>query len=162
MSSQHPDPTDAPTEVVTAFLLRTDRGKDEIFLVRRSQRVRTYRGAWAGVSGYVEQGVTPLDQVYTELAEEASLPREAVRLLRTGEPLPVRDEALGQSWIVHPFLFAVAEPDRIQTDWEATEHRWAAPDELSSLPTVPMLAEALARVYPAVYPAPPPPTGQRG
>jgi 8-oxo-dGTP diphosphatase len=146
MTSQQ---ADAPTHVVTAFLLRQDRGHDEILLVRRSQRVRTYKGAWAGVSGYLEPGVTPLDQVYTEISEEASLPRDAVQLLRTGEPLDVRDEALGQSWVVHPFLFALADPDRIRTDWEATEHRWVTPQEVSAQPTVPMLAEALARVYPA-------------
>jgi 8-oxo-dGTP diphosphatase len=138
-----------PTHVVTAFLLRQDRGRDEILLVRRSQRVRTYRGAWAGISGYLEPGVTPLDQVYTEISEEASLPRDVVRLLRTGEPLEVRDEAQGLSWIVHPFLFALADPGRIRTDWEATEHRWVAPQEIAAQPTVPMLAEALARVYPA-------------
>jgi 8-oxo-dGTP diphosphatase len=141
--------SDAPTHVVTAFLLRWDRGQDEILLVRRSQRVRTYRGAWAGVSGYLEPGVTPLDQLYTEMSEEVSLPRDAVQLLRAGEPLAVQDDAQGQSWVVHPFLFALADPDRIRTDWEATEHRWVTPQEVSAQPTVPMLAEALARVYPA-------------
>ncbi|HEX6818483.1 MAG TPA: NUDIX domain-containing protein [Ktedonobacterales bacterium] len=137
-----------PTHVVTAFLLRADRGKAEILLVRRSERVRTYRGAWAGVSGYLEPGVTPLEQAYTELREEVALPAEAVQLLREGEPLDVRDEAQGLAWVVHPFLFALPQPDRIHTDWEASEHRWVTPDELARLPTVPMLAEALARVYP--------------
>ena len=116
-------------------------------MVRRSERVRTYRGAWAAISGYLEPGVTPLDQAYTELSEEASLPRDAVELLRVGAPLPVRDEAQGLSWVVHPFLFALAQPHRIRTDWEATEHGWASPDELAAIATVPMLAEALARVY---------------
>ncbi len=141
-------PDGEPTHVVTAFLLRRDRGKDEILLVRRSQRVRTYRGAWAGVSGYLEPGVTPLEQAYTELREEVALPADAVRLLREGEPLAVHDAAQALSWVVHPFLFALAEPERIRTDWEATEHRWAPPAELAQAPTVPMLAEALARVYP--------------
>jgi ADP-ribose pyrophosphatase YjhB (NUDIX family) len=143
------EPITEPTHVVTAFLLRRDRGRDEVLLVRRSQRVRTYRGAWAGVSGYLEPGVTPLDQAYTELAEETSLPRDAVELLRVGGPLAVRDEAQGLSWVVHPFLFTLAQPDRIRTDWEATEHRWVAPAEVAGLSAVPMLAEALARVYPA-------------
>lgn len=149
-SNEAPDSTAArePTHVVTAFLLRRDRGRDEILLVQRSQRVRTYRGAWGGVSGYVEPGVTPLEQAYTELSEEASLPREAVRLLREGQPLPVRDEVNGLSWVVHPFLFALAEPERLRTDWEAVAHRWVTPDALAALSTVPMLAEALARVYP--------------
>lgn len=150
MAGNAPETTSGqePTHVVTVFLLRRDRGEDEFLLVQRSQRVRTYRGAWGGVSGYLEPGVTPLEQAYTELAEEAGLPPDAVQLLREGQPLPVRDEANGLSWVVHPFIFALAEPERIRTDWEAVAHRWVTPDELAALSTVPMLADALARVYP--------------
>jgi 8-oxo-dGTP pyrophosphatase MutT (NUDIX family) len=153
--STQPEPWGAPggarepTHVVTCFLLRADRGHDEVLLVRRSQRVRTYRGAWGGVSGYLEPYVTPLEQAYTEIAEETSLPRDAVRLLRQGEPLAFHDATLDQSWVVHPFLFTLDTPDRVRTDWEATESRWVAPLELRALPTVPMLPEALGRVYPA-------------
>ena len=136
------------THVVTCFLLRRDRGHDEILIVRRSERVRTYRGRWAGVSGYVELGVSPQDQAYTELREETQLAPEEVSLLSAGAPLPVQDAAEGLNWLVHPFLFLVRAPDHIQTDWEARESRWVAPSEVAQLETVPGLAEALARVYP--------------
>lgn len=139
---------DQPTHVVTNFVLRRDRGQDELLLVQRSARVRTYQGAWAGISGYVEPGVTPLDQAYTELSEEAGLSRQDLRLLRVGEPLTFRDESLGQSWVVHPFLFEIAQPDSVRTDWEAVSMQWVTPDQLTHLATVPMLAEALQRVYP--------------
>ena len=137
-----------PTHVVTGFLLRDDLpGGDQILLVRRSDRVRTYRGAWAGISGYLEPGVTPLDQMYTELHEEAALERSDVRLLRTGEPLSVHDEQIGTDWVVHPFLFLLARPEAVRTDWEATDHRWVRPDEVASYQTVPRLIDALATVY---------------
>ena len=36
------------THVVTCFLVRTgSRGHDEVLILRRSGRVRTYRGRWA-------------------------------------------------------------------------------------------------------------------
>jgi len=139
-----------PTHVVTCFLLRHTAGGDEILLVRRSQRVRTYRGAWAGVSGYLEPGVTPLDQAYTEISEEVALDRAAVHLLRVGEPVSFHDDELAQSWVVHPFLFALAPDTEPRTDWEATEHRWVHPREIGQFQTVPRLAEALARVYPVL------------
>jgi 8-oxo-dGTP pyrophosphatase MutT (NUDIX family) len=142
-----------PTHVVTCFLLRREAEGDAVLLVQRSERVRTYRGAWAGVSGYLELGVTPLDQAYTELREETGLGRDDVILLRTGEPLAFHDAQIGQSWVVHPFLFAVTSPDRIRTDWEATDHRWARPAEIATYLTVPMLVEALARVYPPREPS---------
>src|SRR5512146_3021454 len=119
--------TQEPTHVVTTFLLRRDSGRDEILLVQRSQRVRTYRGAWAGISGYVEPGVTPLEQAYTELQEEAGLGREDVELLLTDEPMAFRDDMLAQSWLVHPFLFRLLHPERLRSDWEATQFNWYEP-----------------------------------
>jgi 8-oxo-dGTP pyrophosphatase MutT (NUDIX family) len=151
---------EAPTPVVTCFLLRRDRGRDEVLVVRRSERVRTYRGHWAGVSGYVEPGVTPEEQAHTEMREETGLGRGDVRLLLAGEPLPVQDTAQGNYWLVHPFLFLVTAPDRIQTDWEARESRWIEPSEVLALQTVPGLAAALALVYPPGHAAPSGPDGE--
>ncbi len=145
---QEPAQSTVPTHVVTCFVLRRDRGHDELLLVRRSERVRTYRGLWAGVSGYIEPGMTALEQAYVELHEEAGLVEADLTLLRTGVPLPVNDTATGLAWVVHPFLFVVALPERIQTDWEARAVQWVAPDTLAGMETVPGLVESLAHVYP--------------
>ena len=134
-------------KVVTCFLLRRSGGGDEILLLRRSQRVSTYRGRWAGVSGYIEE-TDPLAQAYRELEEETGLARENVRLLRTGDPLEVVDAEADRRWIVHPFLFEVREPARIRTDWEHTETRWIRPKDIFRYETVPQLAETLMQVYP--------------
>ncbi len=140
-------------DVVTCFLLRrlpgqsnAGPGADEILLTRRSQRVGTYRGRWAGVSGFVE--APPEEQAYTEIWEETHLSRQEVHLLRQGEPLTFVDSDLQREWTVHPFLFLVPDPSKIQMDWESVESRWVAPDTLAQYETVPMLREALARVYP--------------
>jgi ADP-ribose pyrophosphatase YjhB (NUDIX family) len=136
------------THVVTCFLLRREDGVDHVLLVRRSDRVGTYRGVWAGVSGFVEPGVSPLEQAYTELREEASLAPDDLQLLRTGAPLDVSDAAIGRAWVVHPFLFLLRVPERVRTDWEAADAQWVAPAAVATLDTVPRLAEALAAVYP--------------
>ncbi len=133
--------------VVTCFLLRRERGVDELLLLRRSERVGTYRGRWAGVSGHVEEGVAPLDQAYREMGEEVGLGRDGVRLLAEGEPLIVVDESIETRWTVHPFLFEMVQPDDVRLDWEHTESRWVRPEEVLALETVPGLTEALARVY---------------
>lgn len=136
----------SPTDVVTCFLVRRDRGGIEVFVVRRSERVRTYRGHWGAISGYVEAGINPLDQAYTEMREETRLTRDEFRLVRRGAPLPVRDADHDLSWTVHPFLFETDVPDHVRTDWEAAEARWVDPAELLTLPTVPALAAAYALV----------------
>lgn len=141
-----------PTHVVSCFLLRRDQEGDRVLLARRSDRVRTYRGAWGAISGYVEPGVSPLEQAYQEIREETGLSQSDVSLLRAGEPLSFRDESIAQDWVVHPFLFLALRPDVAQHDWEAREFDWVAPESLSGLPTVPMLYEALTRVYPPTAP----------
>lgn len=133
--------------VVTCFLLRRDQDGDRILVLRRSQRVGTYRGRWAGVSGYLE-APTALQQAYREIEEEAGLSAEDVRLLAEGESLTVTDESIDTRWTVHPSLFEVLRPQRFRLDWEHAEARWVRPEELDGMETVPGLVEALARVYP--------------
>jgi len=134
-------------KVVTCFLLRRAAAGDEVLLLRRSQQVGTYRGRWAGVSGYLEEAA-PLAQAYREVEEEAGLTREEVSLLRAGEPLVVLDAEADRRWIVHPFLFEIGPDAEVRVDWEHTEARWVRPEAVFAFETVPQLADALARVYP--------------
>jgi 8-oxo-dGTP pyrophosphatase MutT (NUDIX family) len=127
-------------KVVTSFI----RHRDRILLLRRSGRVGTYRGKWAGVSGYLEES-SPLAQALKEIYEETGLDDSQVRLVSTGRPLEVLDKNLGTCWLVHPFLFETDEPEKIRLDWEHVEMQWVEPAELRELPTVPKLAEALGQ-----------------
>jgi 8-oxo-dGTP diphosphatase len=128
-------------EVVTVFLTHGSK----ILVLKRSDKVRTYRGHWAGVSGYLESE-DPLDQAHTEMAEEVGLGPEEVTLLRAGKPLEIVDRTQDRPWRVYPFLFAVHEPAKIRLDWENKEMRWILPEEIVQLQTVPGLKEALERV----------------
>ncbi len=127
--------------VVTCFL----ESDGQILILRRSQQVGSYRGRWAGVSGYVE--TTPDEQALVEMEEEAGLGREDVILVRKGELLPVEDEKLGVRWLVHPYLFHLRDRDKVRIDWEHKECKWIKPQEIVNYHTVPMLKETLARVW---------------
>ena len=130
-------------DVVTVFL--TLGGK--VLVLKRSDKVRTYKGHWAGVSGYLESA-DPLKQAYEEMFEEMGLDREDVSLVKMGKPLEVVDPVEEHTWRVHPFLFAVQSPDKIRLDWENVDMRWVFPEEIVQLQTVPALKEALERVFP--------------
>lgn len=132
--------------MVTCFLVRRGQDGDEVLLLRRSGRVSTYQGRWAGVSGYLE-AESPLEQSYREIEEEVGLGRDDVRLLKQEEPLTVLDEEIDVRWTVHLFLFEALRPDKVRLDWEHTESRWVRQEEAHGLKTVPGLVEALARVY---------------
>jgi 8-oxo-dGTP diphosphatase len=126
--------------VVTCFL----ESDGEILLLRRSERVGSYQGRWAGVSGYIE--TTADEQALVEIEEETSLFGEDLQLIRKGEPLSVEDEQFGVRWLVHPYLFHIKNREKIQIDWEHKEVRWIDPKEIVNYQTVPMLEETLAKV----------------
>lgn len=129
--------------VVTAFLTHVGR----VMLLKRSERVGTYRGSWAAVSGFIER--LPLDQAKIEIEEEVGLSCSDVRLIGIGLPVVVDDPDLGRIWLVHPFLFETDVPEKVITDWETSEVCWINPNEISGFNTVPGLDRALASVWPA-------------
>ena len=128
--------------VVTCFLEHNKK----ILLFRRSKRVGTYRWRWAGVSGYIEEGNTPYEQALEEIREETGLGREDIELVKGGEPLEVIDEQMGRKWVVHPYRFRVVRPEKIGIDWEHTEMRWIAPEDIGEYETVPNLGGTWERV----------------
>ena len=127
--------------VVTCFL-ESDK---EILILQRSEKVGTYQGRWAGVSGYMES--SPDEQALTEIKEETGLDREDIELIRKGIPLEVVDERLGRRWIVHPYLLHVKDRNKIKIDWEHQEIKWINPRDIGKYETVPKLPETLERVY---------------
>lgn len=124
--------------VVTCFLECDGR----ILILRRSELVGSFRGRWAGVSGYIE--TTADEQALVEIEEETGLCREDVELVKKGIPLKVEDE--GVRWVVYPFLFRIKERDKIRIDWEHSDKLWIKPEDIDNYQTVPMLKEALAQV----------------
>jgi 8-oxo-dGTP pyrophosphatase MutT (NUDIX family) len=126
--------------VVTCFM----ESGGEILILRRSGEVGSYRGRWAGVSGYIESSAD--EQALTEIEEETGLERGEVELLKKGEPLAVEDEGLGIRWVVHPYLFRIKDRDKIRIDWEHKEARWIKAEDIEHYQTVPKLKEALSRV----------------
>lgn len=144
MSQQQLEQPLRPTAIVSCFLMRFDREEPLLLIVRRSERVGSYQGHWAGISGFVEAETTSDEQAYTEVREETTLQREQVRMLRRGAVIEYSDAGLGRHWYIYPFLFEVLTPDAIRHDWEAEEIRWIRPAELQDYETVPLLAEAYA------------------
>lgn len=132
----------AGNRVVTCFLTR--QGK--ILVLRRSERVGSYPGLWAGVSGFVEGEEDPWARAWLEIQEETGIEAGRLELLKRGEPLIVEDPGLTRQWIVHPFLFRVLEGVSVRLDWEHQALQWIDPEDLGSLETVPDLDEAFHRV----------------
>ena len=128
-------------DVVTCFLLRGDK----VLLLKRSDRVRTYPGKWAAVSGALEAPDAAAEAL-REVREETGLAPPVVEVVRTAPPLEVEDPAWGVAWRVHPVLARVQEGAEPRLDWEHAEARWVPPVHVKAFDTVPALAAALERV----------------
>jgi 8-oxo-dGTP pyrophosphatase MutT (NUDIX family) len=79
--------------VVTCIL----RHNKKILILKRSQMVATNKGMWAGVSGYIEEGESPLQTAIKEVSEETAITN--FELIKSGEMLAVRSSS--HLWRIH-------------------------------------------------------------
>ena len=103
----------------------------------------TYTGKWACVSGYIEEGETPLETAFKELSEEIGFGKDDVELIREGDQVLAEDNEI--LWTIHPFLFA-AKKQEVVLDWEHKEYKWILFEELENYSTVPKLNETILSV----------------
>ena len=131
-------------DIVTAFI--EYRGR--ILLLRRSQKVKTMKGKWAGVSGYIEKSEEPVRRALTEIEEETGFSNENIKFLEEGKPLEAADNMRPNNitWVVHPFYFR-SNTDDVHLDWEHDAYQWINPSEIEKFDTVPRLKEAFGRVF---------------
>ena len=122
--------------IVTSFV----RFQGKILLLQRSSKVGTYKGKWAGCSGYLEEHEDPFERAVTEIQEELKISSDQITLIKRGNPFEILDEKIGTVWIVFPFLFET-ETNQIQLDWEHKNYVWISPADIKNFPTVPKLQE---------------------
>jgi len=127
------------TKIVTSFL--TDN--DKFLILKRSQKVKTMKGLWAGVSGIIEKNEVPLERAKIEIFEELGIPENRISLLKSADQFKVESpQYKNHEWEIFPFLFDAKEP-KIKLNWENSEYQWINADEISNYETVPNLEKVL-------------------
>lgn len=125
--------------VVSSFL----QDGEDLLLLKRSDKVGSFRGHWAGVSGYIDDGEAPEQAARREIKEELGIPD--CELLTAAEATMARaDDTV---WVVHPFLFRARDRE-VLLDWEHTEYRWLKLADVAALTTVPGLERVLRSLLP--------------
>ncbi len=127
--------------IVTCFIMHNGM----IFLAKRGNKVRAYKGKWCTVAGYYDRPLEAVQIALQELKEEASIAAVQIDKTIKGVPFNYTDKDYGIRWAVHPFLFIVNSRD-ITLDWEHKEMIWIDPSRLSKYDTVPMLDKSLESV----------------
>ena len=127
----------AERHVVTCIV----RNEGRILLLQRSQKVGSFNGLWAGVSGFIEHGESDESAAKRELREEIG--RDKMRLANRIETQCFRDGP--NVWCVHPFLFDVKDR-KVRTDWEHQSIRWILPEQVPEFDTVPGLNDIILKL----------------
>jgi len=132
-------------KAVTCLLINKD---GDLLILKRSRMVKTYKGLWGGVAGYIEENEKPYETALKEIREEAGIEKKNVNLIREVEPVEFTDFYDGRKydWVIHPFLFKVKEPGKLKIDWEHSEYKWINPCEIEKFDTVPYFKEIVSEI----------------
>lgn len=127
------------TKIVTSFI----QDEQKLLILRRSNKVKTMKGLWAGISGIIEKNETPLTRAKIEIYEETGISEDKIRLVKNAAKLRVNSPQYeNHEWEIFPFLFEAKNPD-IKLNWENSEYTWITIDELKNYDTVPSLEKVL-------------------
>lgn len=129
-----PDVTE--NNVVTVIATRNE----ELLILRRSGKVGSFQGKWAGISGAIAEEESSEEAATREILEETTLERGDYEIIVKGEPILARQD--DNIWRVHPFLVEIKRGE-IKIDWEHDEFRWVRHEDIDSYETVPKLDEVI-------------------
>lgn len=127
------------TKIVTSFL----KDNEKFLILKRSNKVKTMKGLWAGVSGIIEKNEEPLSRAKIEIFEELGITDEKIKLIKAAGKMNVSSpQYQNHEWEIFPFLFQANQPE-IKLNWENSEYRWITINELDNYKTVPNLDKVL-------------------
>ena len=127
------------TRIVTSFI----KYNDQILILKRSEKVRSMKGLWSGVSGIIENNENPIDRAKIEIFEEVGIKENKINLVKSIEKIKITSPQYeNHEWEVFPFLFETKETE-IKLNWENSEHKWINVKELKNYETVPSLDKIL-------------------
>ena len=128
------------TNIVTSFI----KNDDKILILQRSDKVKSMKCLWAGVSGIIEkQDKTPLDRAKTEIREETGINENEIELLKSIEQIKIESaQYKNHEWNIFAFLFKTKSP-KVKLNWENSDYNWIKPNEIKNYETVPELEKIL-------------------
>jgi len=127
------------TRIVTVFLTQDDK----YLILKRSEKVKTMKNLWAGISGIIEGNEEPLYRAKREIFEETGIPENKITLLKSAPAIRIDSpQYVNHEWLIFSFLFSVQNPT-ITLNWENKEYRWISPSEIKRYETVPNLDKVL-------------------
>ena len=90
------------TKIVTSFI----KNKNKLLILKRSDKVRSMKGLWSGVSGIIEKGETPINRAKIEIFEEIGIIEDKITLVKSIEKMKILSPQYeNHEWEIFSFLF---------------------------------------------------------
>ena len=116
------------TRIVTSFV----KHNDKILILKRSQKVKSMKGLWSGISGIIENGESPLKRAKIEIFEEIGIGEDDIELIKSGNQTLIESpQYKNHQWVIFPFLFKIQKSD-IKLNWENSEFKWIEPNDIKN------------------------------
>ena len=129
------------TMVVTSII----GNENNILILKRSKKVKSFKHKWGGVSGYFEKNEDLLSRALIEIYEETKINKDSLTLRKILRQITIELEK-GKSIIIQPFYF-YSKSKNVSMNWEHSEHRWITKNQLDNYETVPKLAQILYECF---------------
>ena len=127
------------TKIVTSFI----KNNNKLLILKRSDKVKSMKGLWSGISGIIEKNENPLDRAKMEIFEEVGIVENKITLVKSIEKMQVKSPQYeNHEWIIFPFLFQTKET-KINLNWENSNFEWIESNQLKNYETVPSLQKIL-------------------
>jgi len=127
------------TKIVTSFI----KDNEKLLILKRSDKVKSMKGLWAGISGIIEKNEEPLKRAKIEIFEEVGIIEDKITLVRSVKEMRINSPQYeNHDWEIFPFLFEAKNPI-IKLNWENSEFKWINKEELKNYDTVPSLQKVL-------------------
>ena len=127
------------TRIVTSFI----KDNDKFLILKRSNKVKSMKGLWAGISGIIENDEEPFNRAKIEIFEELGITEDKIKFLKSASKMKVHSPQYeNHEWEIFPFLFESNNPT-IKLNWENSEYKWVTVDEIKNYETVPSIEKVL-------------------
>ena len=127
------------TRIVTSFI----KNNNKILILKRSDKVRSMKNLWSGVSGIIENNEIPVNRAKIEIFEEVGIRENKIELIKSVEKIKILSPQYeNHEWEIFSFLFETKET-KIKLNWENSEFKWINKNELKNYQTVPSLDKIL-------------------
>lgn len=119
--------------------------RDKYLIVKRSNKMLTYKGLWSCLAGFVDDEKSMEEKVIFEIEEELGLKKTDIKEIKTGETYLFVDKELDREWIRHVYLVEITNPN-IKLSWEHSGYAWITTSDLKNYETTPGFETDLEKV----------------